>query len=211
MLAVSDATIEAARRTLPELPDKKRARYVAELGLTAADASVLTAHPAFAAFFEASTVGLVERSKGALDLAAAGKKTANFVQSELLRHAKTDGVTASLGVSPDQLAELLALVESAAISGKQAKALLTSLLGTDRRPEELVKEQGLSQVSDTGAIEAVVREVLAKNPDNVASYHAGKTNLIGFFVGQVMKAMKGAGNPKLVNEVLQRLLSESKG
>jgi len=152
VLQVSDDALEAARRTLPELPDRKRLRYVAELGLTPADAGVLTAHPAIAAFFEASAAALAERSKGALDLAAAGKKTANFVQSELLRHAKTDGLTAELGVSPAQLAELLALVESAAISGKQAKALLPSLLGTDRRPEELVREQGLAQVSDASAM-----------------------------------------------------------
>jgi aspartyl-tRNA(Asn)/glutamyl-tRNA(Gln) amidotransferase subunit B len=121
---------------------------------------------------------------------------------------KTSGLDAEMGLSPAQLAELLALVESAAISGKQAKALLSVLLGTDKRPEDVVREQGLAQVSDTSAIEVAVRDVLAKNPDNVRLYRSGKTAVLGFFVGQVMKAMKGAGNPKLVNEVLQKLLSE---
>jgi aspartyl-tRNA(Asn)/glutamyl-tRNA(Gln) amidotransferase subunit B len=206
-LRVTEAAIEAARRALPELPDHKRARYVESLGLTAADAGVLTSHPALAAFFERTTELLVQ-SAGKLDPAAAGKKAANFIQSELLRHARMTGLTAELGVSPEQLAELLSLVESAAISGKQAKALLPALLGSDTRPEELVREQGLVQVSDTTAIEAAVRDVLAQHPDNVKLFQAGKTAVLGFFVGQVMKAMKGAGNPKLVNEVLHKLLSE---
>jgi len=206
-LRVSEAAIEAARRALPELPEQKRARYVQSLGLTPADAAVLTSHPAYASFFERSAAALAERATG-LDAAAAGKKAANFIQSELLRHAKSDGSTVELGLSPEQLSELLALVEAAAISGKQAKALLPALLGTDKRPEQLVREQGLSQVSDTAAIEAAVRAVMAQHPDNVRAYRAGKTNVLGFFVGQVMRAMQGAGNPKLVNEVLQKLLGE---
>ncbi|HKU39077.1 MAG TPA: Asp-tRNA(Asn)/Glu-tRNA(Gln) amidotransferase subunit GatB, partial [Polyangiales bacterium] len=205
-LRVSEAQIASARAALPELPEQKRARYVASLGLTAADAAVLTAHPVFASFFEQSAARLAERAK--LEPASAGKKAANFIQAELLRHAKTDGTAAELGLSPEQLAELLALVESAAISGKQAKALLPALLGSGKRPEDLVREQGLAQVSDTSAIEAAVRAVLAQHPDNVKAYRAGKTNVLGFFVGQVMKSMSGAGNPKLVNEVLQKLLKE---
>jgi aspartyl-tRNA(Asn)/glutamyl-tRNA(Gln) amidotransferase subunit B len=205
-LHVSEAAIEAARRALPELPERKRGRYVESLGLTAADAAVLTAHPAIAAFFERAAELLAAQTQ--LGLAAAGKKAANFLQSEVLRHARTSGLSAEMGISPEQLAELLALVESAAISGKQAKALVPALLGTAKRPEELVREQGLAQVSDTSAIEAAVRDVLAQHPDNVKAYRSGKTAILGFFVGQVMKVMKGAGNPKLVNEVLQKLLSE---
>jgi aspartyl-tRNA(Asn)/glutamyl-tRNA(Gln) amidotransferase subunit B len=207
-LYVSAAAIEAARQTLPELPEAKRARYVERLGLTAADASVLISHPALAEFFERSAERLVAQSAGKLELGAAGKKAANFIQSELLRHVRTSGVTAEIGISPEQLAELLWLIESAAISGKQAKTVLPALLGTDKRPEHIVRELGLAQVSDSAAIEAAVREVLAQHPENVKLYRSGKTAILGFFVGQVMKAMKGAGNPKLVNEVLQQLLRE---
>jgi aspartyl-tRNA(Asn)/glutamyl-tRNA(Gln) amidotransferase subunit B len=99
-------------------------------------------------------------------------------------------------------------VSSSAISGKQAKAVLTTMLATGKSASKLVEEQGLSQVSDTSAIEAAARAVLAQHRDNVQAYRAGKTNVLGFFVGQVMRAMQGAGNPKLVNETLQRLLSE---
>ena len=100
------------------------------------------------------------------------------------------------------------MVESAAISGKQAKGVFAAMLTSGKSAKKLVAEQGLAQVSDSAAIEAAARGVLAAHPDNVKSYRAGKTNILGFFVGQVMRAMQGAGNPKLVNEVLQKLLSE---
>jgi aspartyl-tRNA(Asn)/glutamyl-tRNA(Gln) amidotransferase subunit B len=99
-------------------------------------------------------------------------------------------------------------VESSAISGKQAKGVITDMLTSGKSAAKIVAEQGMSQVSDTGAIEAAARAVLEKNQDNVALYRSGKTNVLGFFVGQVMRAMQGAGNPKLVNETIQRLLSE---
>lgn len=198
--------IEAARAQLPELPEAKRSRYVSELGLTAADAQVLTQHPEVARFFEALVAELcrLEPKKKS----NWGKRAANFVQAELLRNAKFDGLQAELGVTSERVAELLLLVEDGAISGKQAKSVLADMLASGKSAAKLVKEQGLSQVSDTSAIEAAARDVLAKNKDNVQAYRAGKTNVLGFFVGQVMKAMQGAGNPKLVNETIQRLLAE---
>ncbi|HET8934766.1 MAG TPA: Asp-tRNA(Asn)/Glu-tRNA(Gln) amidotransferase subunit GatB [Polyangiales bacterium] len=203
---VPAAQIEAARGQLPELPEAKRTRYVAELGLTAADAQVLTQHPEVARFFEALVAELsrLEPKKKA----QWGKRAANFVQAELLRSARFDGLQAELGVSPERVAELLLLVEASTISGKQAKTVLADMLASGKSAAKLVKEQGLLQVSDTSAIEAAARDVLAKNKDNVQAYRAGKTNVLGFFVGQVMKAMQGAGNPKLVNETIQRLLAE---
>ncbi len=207
-LAVTPEAIEAARAALPELPEAKRARYLAELGLTAADASVLTGHPEIARYFEASVAALLARANK-LTRDAAGKRVANFVQSEVLRYAKADGLRVELPVTSDHVAELLALVESGEISGKQAKSVLADVMASGKSPAKVVAEQGLSQVSDTAAIEAAAREVLAANAPNVALYKAGKTNVMGFFVGQVMKAMKGAGNPRLVNEVLQKLLSEA--
>ena len=205
-LVVEPPQVEAVQRALPELPLAKRTRYVSELGLTAADAQVLTQHPEVAAFFEALVAELSRREPK--QAASWGKRAANFVQAELLRHARIDGVQADLGVSPERLAELLCLVESSAISGKQAKGVLTSMLASGKSAAKIVQEQGLSQVSDTAAIEAAARTVLEKNADNVALYRAGKSNVLGFFVGQVMRTMGGAGNPKLVNETLQRLLSE---
>src|SRR4029077_15158750 len=124
-----------------------------------------------------------------------GKRAANFVQSELLRHVTMDGARANIPLPADYLAELLRLVESAAISDKQAMGVLTSMLSSGKTAGKVVAEQGLAQVSDTAAIEAAARAVLAQHADNVRLYKAGKTNVLGFFVGQVMRAMQGAGNP----------------
>jgi aspartyl-tRNA(Asn)/glutamyl-tRNA(Gln) amidotransferase subunit B len=207
-LVVAKEQIEATRQALTELPLAKRARYVANFGVTAADAQVLTGHPGIAAFFEDVVARLITETKGALTPEVAGKRTANFVQAELLRHVKTDGLLADFPLSAAYVAQLLGLVESGSLSGKMAKAVLADVITTGKSPEKLVREQGLSQVSDTSAIEAAAREVLANNADNVALYRSGKTNVMGFFVGQTMRALKGAGNPRLVNEVLQRLLGE---
>jgi aspartyl-tRNA(Asn)/glutamyl-tRNA(Gln) amidotransferase subunit B len=196
--------IAAVRGELPELPAAKRARYMSELGLTAPDAQVLTQHPEVARFFEAVVAELVRSEPK--KAASWGKRAANFVQAELLRSAKLDGLHADLGVTAERVAELLALVEAGTISGKQAKAVLADMLTSGKSAAKLVKDQGLSQVSDTSAIEAAARDVLAKNDANVQAYRSGKTNVLGFFVGQVMRAMQGAGNPKLVNETLLRLL-----
>jgi aspartyl-tRNA(Asn)/glutamyl-tRNA(Gln) amidotransferase subunit B len=206
---VEAADIEAARAVLPELPLAKRTRYVSELGLTAADAQVLTQHPEVARFFEAVVAELRRQESDPKKRDKWGKRAANFIQAELLRSARFDGLQADLGVSPERVAELLSLVEDSTISGKQAKTLLADMLASGKSAAKLVKEQGLSQVSDSSAIEAAAREVLLKHVDNVKLYRAGKTNVLGFFVGQVMRAMQGAGNPKLVNETLQRLLESS--
>ena len=205
-LVVTKDQIASVERALPELPLAKRTRYVSELGLTAADAQVLTQHPEISRFFEALVVELSRREPK--HAASWGKRAANFVQAELLRHARIDGAQADLGVTAERVAELLCLVESSAISGKQAKGVITAMLTSGKSAAKIVAEQGMSQVSDTAAIEAAARAVLEKNQDNVAAYRAGKTNVLGFFVGQVMRAMQGAGNPKLVNETIQRLLSE---
>jgi aspartyl-tRNA(Asn)/glutamyl-tRNA(Gln) amidotransferase subunit B len=203
-LIVEAEQIERVRRALPELPEAKRARYVETLGLSAADAQLLAAHPSIAAFFEATVAELTQQQPDE----AWGKRAANFIQAELLRHVRTDGLRAEIPVTPERLAELLRLVDSAAISSKQAKAVFAEMLSSGKSAPKLVEERGLSQVSDSAAIEAAARDVLSKHANNVKAYRSGKTNMLGFFVGQVMKVMAGAGNPKLVNEVLQRLLSE---
>jgi aspartyl-tRNA(Asn)/glutamyl-tRNA(Gln) amidotransferase subunit B len=206
-LIVTATQVEAVRALLPELPEPKRARYVAQFGVTAADAQVLTSHPSLCVFFEETVAELTRQQPS--ETALAGKRVANFLQAELLRHVRIDGLRAEIPITPSQLAELLSLVESGAISGKQAKGVFAAMLNTGKTAAKLVAEQGLAQVSDSSAIEAAARAVLAQHASNVQAYRAGKTNMLGFFVGQVLRVMQGAGNPKLINEVLQKLLNEA--
>jgi len=119
---------------------------------------------------------------------------------------QTDGLVARFAISPAQLAGLLALVDKGAISGKQAKDVYGEMAGTDRSADEIVRERGMSQVSDVGAIEEACARVIAASPRQAEQYRAGKTGVMGYFVGQVMKAMQGSANPQMVNEVLARLL-----
>ena len=204
-LVIADALVTDLRNTLPELADSKRARWQKDLGLTAADAQVLTAHPRIAEFFD-ETVALFAQGKPNNETAQHGKRVANFVQAEVLRHTKTAGLEASFPVTPTQVVELLLLVEDGTISGKMAKDVFASMLQSGKGASSIVKDQGLIQVTDTATIEAEITTILNANPEKVAQYKAGKTSLLGFFVGQVMRATQGSANPKLVNDVLKRLL-----
>jgi aspartyl-tRNA(Asn)/glutamyl-tRNA(Gln) amidotransferase subunit B len=191
---------------LPELPRAKRARFTRDLGLSASAAQVLTQHPGVAAFYEEAAA-----------LHGDPVRVANFVQAEVLRDVVTEGLTATLPVSPRQIAELLRLVDRGAVSGKQAKDVYARLVAARREspaadetsPEAVVKELGIAQLSDEGAIEATCRKVVDDNPKQAAALRAGKTALLGFFVGLVMKETGGSANPKLVNEALRRLLGVS--
>jgi aspartyl-tRNA(Asn)/glutamyl-tRNA(Gln) amidotransferase subunit B len=205
-IAVTEVRINELRAALPELPEAKRARWHQELGLTDYDAGVLSSHPEIAQYFDETVRLFVEQSgKKASD---AGKKVGNFIQAEVLRHVTTDGLEAMFPVAASAVAELLACVEEGTINRKIAKKVFASMVDTGRAPKTIIDEQGLAQVTDTGAIEDEVRRILEASPSQVAQYKAGKTNLIGYFVGQVMKATKGAANPKAVNEILRRLLDE---
>jgi aspartyl-tRNA(Asn)/glutamyl-tRNA(Gln) amidotransferase subunit B len=207
-LLVTAAAIEDARARLPELPRAKRARFETALGLSANAAHVLTAHPGIAAFYEATTA-----------LHGDPVRVANFVQSEVLRDVLTEGLSANIPVSPKQVAELLLLVDGGTISGKQAKDVYARLIAARRAspdapegepsPLSIVKELGLAQVSDEGAIEAACKKAILDNPKQAAALRAGKTALLGFFVGLVMKETGGSANPKLVNETLRRLFGLS--
>jgi aspartyl-tRNA(Asn)/glutamyl-tRNA(Gln) amidotransferase subunit B len=194
-LALPPEFVEEVRASLPELPRAKQRRYVSELGLSDYAAHVLTGHPRVAQLFE-------EASR----LHGHATKVANFIQGEVLRDVKTHGLEATLPVSAEQIAELLSLVDEGVISGKQAKEVYARVASTKRSPREVVGELGMQQVSDAGAIEAAVREVLEKNPKQVEQLRGGKTAVMGFFVGQVMKATKGSANPQLVNDALKRVL-----
>ncbi len=194
-LELDDAFLDECRASLPELPGAKRARYEA-LGITAYNAEVLTAEVESARWFDA----LLEA--GAKPVAAA-----NWVTSELFGALNRLGKDiAQSPVTPGQAAELLALVADGTLSGSLAKQVFEAMLETGEAPGKIVEERGLKQTSDTGAIEAVIADVLAKNPGQLEQYRGGKVALFGFFVGQTMKAMAGKANPAVVNDLLKKAL-----
>ena len=197
-LAVGEAWIDDVRAALPELPLARRARLAAEHGLPDADARLLTEERALADYFEAAA-----RAHGD------GKKIANWVMTELLRELhRLEKDPADSPVPPDALAELVRLVDDGTINGKIAKDVFHKMIETGARAPAIVAREGLTQLRDASAIEAAARAVLAQNPKQVEQYRSGKSNLIGFFVGQVMKATQGKANPQAVNDLLRRLLGE---
>jgi len=194
-LHVSNDQIESIRATLPELPDQKKHRFMDEYGLSLYDASVLIAEQSRATYFET-----VANDNDA-------KLAANWVINELLGILnKNETPLDDSPVTASQLAGLIALISDSTISGKIAKDVFAEMYATGKDAAVIVEEKGLKQVTDTGAIEAVVDEVIAENPDNVAAYKGGKDKLFGFFVGQVMKKMQGKANPAAVNELLKKKL-----
>ena len=194
-LELDDAFLDACRASLPELPDAKRARYLA-LGITPYNAGVLTAEVESARYFDAL-----------LDAGAKGPAAANWVTSELFGALNRLGKDIEHSpVSPAQAAELLGLVADATLSGSLAKQVFEIMLETGDNPGKIVEERGLKQTSDTGAIEAEIAKVMDANADKVAEYRGGKDKLFGFFVGQTMKAMAGKANPSVVNELLKKAL-----
>ncbi|MBD8699433.1 Asp-tRNA(Asn)/Glu-tRNA(Gln) amidotransferase subunit GatB [Sphingomonas sp. CFBP 13714] len=197
-LVLDDAFLEECRASLPELPDAKRARYEA-LGITAYQATVLTAEVEAARWFDAL-----------LDAGVKPAAAANWTTSELFGALNRTGRDiANSPVSPAQAAELLGLIADGTLSGSLAKQVFEVMLETGDGAAKVVEDRGLKQTSDTGAIETVIAEVMAANADKVADYRGGKDKLFGFFVGQTMKAMGGKANPAVVNEVLKTTLGES--
>jgi aspartyl-tRNA(Asn)/glutamyl-tRNA(Gln) amidotransferase subunit B len=172
-------------------------RFVTEYGLPEYDAGVLTASKALADYFEAC-VGLYDRPK----------TVSNWVMGELLRELNNAGadVTAS-PVGPERLVSLLRLVDDGTISLKVARDIFPELYASGKEPEQIVKEKGLTQVSDEGALLAMIDAILEQHPAQVAQYRSGKEQVLGFFVGQVMKASGGKANPGKVNELLKRKLA----
>jgi aspartyl-tRNA(Asn)/glutamyl-tRNA(Gln) amidotransferase subunit B len=197
---VSSAWRDEIRAALPELPEAKRARFVSAYGITPYDAEVLTGTQALAHYFE-----------GVTKAGASPKSAANWIQTELLRRLNDSGKEIDASpVSPAALAELLKLVESGQITGAVGKKVFATMFESGRGAAEIVAAEGLAQISDTSAIEQATREVIAKNPDNVAKYRSGNEGVFKFFVGQVMRATRGQANPQSVNDILKKLLSETK-
>jgi aspartyl-tRNA(Asn)/glutamyl-tRNA(Gln) amidotransferase subunit B len=196
-LAIDEALIEAVRATLPELPDEKAARFVRDFGLSDYDAGVLTASRELADYYET----VVARLGGQPKLAA------NWVMGELAGALNRDNldVTGSR-VGAEALAGLLARIADDTISGKIAKEVFEAMWAEGRTADAIIEAKGLRQITDTSAIEQAIDEVMARNPQQLADFRAGKDKLFGFFVGQVMKATQGKANPAQLNELLKRKL-----
>ncbi len=191
-LVISDEWIERSRQELPELPEQRQQRFISELGLPPYDAEVLTSSRAMADYFEAG-------------VAAHGnaKAIGNWIMGEITRALNDSGTSIEASpVTPLQLAELLKLIDNGTISGKIAKTVFDEMWRSGKAPQTIVEEQGLVQVSDSGAIEIIIDEIMAANSGQVDEYRGGKDKVFGFFVGQVMKASKGKANPTVVNELL---------
>ena len=198
-LTLDPAWVEEIRRTLPELPDDKKERFVRDFGLSAYDAGVLVAEQEIAAYYETVVAAGGKRR----DL----KTAANWVIGDLFAGLNRSGKSiAQSPVSAENLAGLLDLIADGTVSGRLAKEVFEIMFETGRPAGEIVEEKGLRQVSDEGAIAAAIDKVLAENAGKVAEYKSGKDKLFGFFVGQVMKATGGKANPALVNELLKKKL-----
>lgn len=199
---LDDAFVERVRAKLPELPDQKAARFERDFGLSAYDARHVVEHRFTSEFFE---TGMRAAGSSARKLA---KGLANLALNDVTAYVNAnDGVDfAQTALTPVRAVELVGLMASDTLSSKQAKEVFAAVLDEDKDPSVIVAERGMRQVSDTGAIEAAVDAVLSANPDKVEQYRGGKIGLMGFFVGQCMKAMKGQGNPKLINQVLEQKL-----
>jgi aspartyl-tRNA(Asn)/glutamyl-tRNA(Gln) amidotransferase subunit B len=194
-LAVTRDWIERVQRSMPELPEARRKRFVEQYELSFNDASLLTRDLPLSDFYERAAAS--SNARGA----------ANWLKSELLRELDAAGISPDASpIAPEELGGLVRAVEEGRISGKQGKDVLVLMFKTGKGANAVIEEQGLAQVSDAGEIERVVGEVLAANPQQLAQYRAGKETLFGFFVGQVMKASKGKANPKVVNELLKEKL-----
>jgi aspartyl-tRNA(Asn)/glutamyl-tRNA(Gln) amidotransferase subunit B len=197
-LKVSEAFVEKVKASLVELPRPKLARFQQQYGLPAYEAKILTAERPLADYFEACAAQYKD-----------AKKLANWFLGELLRLLKEEAASLdALKFTPAQFAAVLGLVDAGTISANAGKEVFSELFRSGKDPAAIVAEKGLGQVSDAGAIQAVIDEVVAKNQGEAEKYRAGKKQVFGFFVGQVMRAMKGKGNPALVNELLKKTLGD---
>ena len=193
---VDDDMLERMRQELPEFPEDRSARFVSEYGIPAYDAGVLTVERELADYFE----GVVKASGDA-------KASSNWVMGEVMRTLKEKYLDiVEFGISPERLGGLIRLIGAGTISNTIAKQVFEIMQSCEETAEALVEREGLAQVSDTGAIEAAIQEVLDANAKQLEQYRSGKVQLFGFFVGQCMQKTKGKANPKVVNEILKKML-----
>ena len=196
-LEVSPEQLKAWAEELPELPARKRRRYEEEFGLSAYDARVLTDDRTVAEYFETAVIA-----------GANAKLVANWISQDIAAYLNNNKLTITeIALQASDLAELVKLIETGTISGKIAKEILPELLTQGGSPKALVEKKGLIQISDTSAIEKLIEEIIAAHPSELEKFRAGKTNLKGFFVGQVMKKSGGKADPKLTSQILDQKLS----
>jgi aspartyl-tRNA(Asn)/glutamyl-tRNA(Gln) amidotransferase subunit B len=197
-LRMDEEWIERIRKTIPELPEQKRKRFVAEHDIPEYDAGVLTASQSMANYYEECVV-----------LHPHPKIISNWIMGDLSRELKNDDrEIEDCPVTPGSLIGLLQLIDKGTISGKMAKTVFEDMYQTGKPAEEIVKQKGMVQISDSSAIDKLIDEVLANSPKQLESYRNGKETIIGYFVGQVMKASKGQANPAVVNQLLKEKLSQ---
>ena len=202
-LVVASSWIDEVRRTLPELPATRRKRFMSQYQLPAYDAEILTTRRELADYFEAAV----------RTYPAAAKAISNWVMESVLRVIRDEKRDTGLHISawpcpPEHVGELVRLVQEGTISGSIAKTVFEEMRKTGKAPAAIVAEQGLTQVSDAEALSAHIAQVLASNPDKVSAYRSGKEGLLGFFVGQVMKATQGKANPQLLNQLVKKQLAQ---
>ncbi|MGL5064618.1 MAG: Asp-tRNA(Asn)/Glu-tRNA(Gln) amidotransferase subunit GatB [Microcoleus sp.] len=196
-IQVTKSQLDQWESQLPELPSQKRERYETQLGLSAYDARVITDDKSVADYFER-----------AIAAGAPAKQAANWVMGDITAYLKNEKLAITeIPFQPTELAELISLIDAGTISGKIAKDILPELLLKGGSPQKLVESKGLIQISDTGAIDRAIDAVLAANPKELEQYRGGKTKLLGFFVGKVMKETGGRADPKLTNELLTKKLN----
>ncbi len=194
---IDEAWKEEIRSSIPELPDERKARYIAEYGLSNYDASILTASKKTADFFEQTTSKNVDP-----------KLAANWITSELMGYLNSEGLEIDqIKMTPDHLGEMISLIQKGTISTKLAKKVFKEVLDTGKGPQQIVEEKGWVQISDEGQLKEEVIKVLANNPKSVEDVKNGKNRAIGFLVGQVMKATKGKANPQLVNKLIREQIN----
>jgi aspartyl-tRNA(Asn)/glutamyl-tRNA(Gln) amidotransferase subunit B len=198
---VDEVTIAAVRKSLPEFPSARRDRYVREFELPKYDADILTEQRELADYFENVVTGLKSKKSDTVKMAS------NWTMTEVLRVLNDKHIrVGEFAIGPDRLAEMINLIVDGTISGKIAKDVFAEMLTDSGTPKAIIEKKGLVQISDTGAIEKIIDEVLAKNAEQVEKYRGGKQQLFGFFVGETMKLMKGKANPAVVNEILRKKL-----
>ena len=198
-IVIDEAWIEDIRKTLPELPDARKQRYISEYKLPAYDAELLTSSRTLAEFFDAC-----------IAQGAQAKTVSNWLMGDLMRILNDKEMEPEEIPFPAQyIAKLLSLIEKGTISGSIAKKVLDTMFAENKDPEQIVKEKGLVQINDASQLTQIVQGVLDNNPKSVEDYKSGKKQVVGFLVGQVMKETKGKANPQMVNQLLQQTLSES--